>query len=404
MRTVSLKTSGTLAFTTGYRSLHEDRQKRYMKYQRAIIRTLTILIGFGATISPVAAHSGTTHAGTPHWFLFVLLIGGICTVVGASVALRRELLSLAKTGALLTVGAVTIVFGGIGLVELQVVGQTPPQLVEIYPILSLIVSTLLATGGLLVARMKYSTKPQYAFLCLILAAWIGYPAFMPNQGTTNPLGYLIVLSLPTLLAYIIWTDARGVLQSLRLETKPKIAGIGAGFLMSIFFAFSAGTMSFSPDEGVNVPSEAFIIPYDVSSPLVIWPAIEWYFPSIPFTGYLSVGTVLFMAILGGLSGLNVAVVTQQWINAESVAGGELFSGSLIASGATACCCCAPAFYGVLSVLFGAAATPVYWSFMIPSSPVSGIFFAGSVLLLLGSLLKSTGGTDTRVAPSVSRLS
>lgn len=159
-------------------------------------------------------------------------------------------------------------------------------------------------------------------------------------------------------------------------------------------AFSAGTMSVNPDQGVNMPTEAFLVPYQVAGPLVVWPAIEWYFPSIPFSGYLSLGTILMMDVLGGLVGLNVAAVVQQGIGGESTAGKPLFSGSLAVSGATACCCCAPAFYGVLSVLFGGVVTPVYWSFMISTSPVSGAFLTASILLLLGSFLQSSGGSAT----------
>jgi hypothetical protein len=150
-------------------------------------------------------------------------------------------------------------------------------------------------------------------------------------------------------------------------------------------------MSFNPDEGVGAPTEFFVRPFDVASPLVVWPAVEWYVPSLDFTGYLSVGTLILMGVLGGLVGLNVAVVSQQW-TAGATAGKELLSGSLAASGATACCCCAPALYGILSVFFGTAATPAYWSFMIPSSPVGGTFFALSVVLLLNSFLRSTGAS------------
>jgi hypothetical protein len=372
-----------------------------MNRRRSVVHLVVIAVSLGGLASPAAAHSGTTHAGTPHWILFVLFVGGLGAILGATTAVRRDVRSLPLAGGLFAFGSVVAVFGAIGLVELQVVGQTPPQLVEMYPLLSLLVAGMLSIGGFLFVRFNYPTKPQYALLCLILAGWIAYPGVMPNQGYRNPLGYLIVLGLPLILGYIIWTDARGVLQSLRLQTKPKITGVGAGFLMSVFFAFSAGTMSFNPEQGVNGPTEAFIIPYDVASPLVIWPAIEWYFPSIPFSGYLSIGSLLLMGVLGSLVGLNVAVVTQQWIGSESLAGKELFSGSVAVSGATACCCCAPAFYGVLSVVFGAAATPVYWSFMIPSSPVGSTFFAASVILLLGSFLRSTGNVGGGVNPQTS---
>ena len=336
--------------------------------------------------------------------LFFLFIAGLSAMIGAGMAMRRDILPLPLVGVLLTGGAITAVFGGIGLVEIQVVGQTPPTLIAFYPVLSLLLAGLLTIGGFLFVRFKYPTKPQYALLCLLLAGWIVYPTMMPNQGYYNPLGYGLVLTLPFLIAYIIWTEARGVLQSLRLQTIPKVVGVGAGLLMSVFFAFSAGTMSFNPDSGINAPTEAFFIPYQVASPLVVWPAVEWYFPSFSFTGYLSVGTGVLMVILGGLIGLNVAVVVQQWSTAGSVAGKQLFSGSLAASGATACCCCAPAFYGALSVLFGTAVTPVYWSFMIPSSPIGSTFFAASVLLLLGSFLQSSGASQSSVSSSVAATS
>jgi hypothetical protein len=368
-----------------------------MRVRRLISRSSLVLVGLTLSISPVAAHSGTTHAGTPHGVLFFFLIGGLCAMIGAGMAVRRDVLSLPLIGVVLTAGALSAVFGGIGLVEIQVVGQSPPKLIAIYPVLSILLAGILSIGGFLFVRFRYPTKPQYALLCLLLAGWIAYPTVMPNQGYYNPLGYVLVLSLPFLIAYIIWTDARGVLQSLRLQTIPKVVGVGAGLLMSIFFVFSAGTMSFNPDTGINAPTKAFLIPYQVASPLVVWPAVEWYFPSIPFTGYLSVGTLVLMGILGGLIGLNVAVVVQQWSSAGSVAGKQLFSGSLAASGATACCCCAPAFYGALSVLFGTAVTPVYWSFMIPSSPVGSTFFTASVLLLLGSFLQSTGTSPSTVS-------
>ena len=206
------------------------------------------MAGLWVLVTPAAAHSGTTHAGTPHWVLFVLFVGGIGTLLGATTAARGEIVTLPLAGVLSTLSAVVAVFGGIGLVELQVVGLAPLQLVELYPLLSLLVSGLLSFGGFLCVRFRYPTKPQYALLCIVLAGWIGYPAVMPNRGYSNPLGYLIVLSLPVILGYIIRTDARGVLQSLRLQTTPKVAGLGAGLLMSAFFAFSAGTMSFNPDQ------------------------------------------------------------------------------------------------------------------------------------------------------------
>jgi hypothetical protein len=64
------------------------------------------------------------------------------------------------------------------------------------------------------------------------------------------------------------------------------------------------------------------------------------------------------------------------------------AGALASSGATACCCCAPAVYGVVGAAFGTAASPVYWAFLDPASPVGGLFLSASVILLTGSAVRS----------------
>jgi hypothetical protein len=126
----------------------------------------------------------------------------------------------------------------------------------------------------------------------------------------------------------------------------------------------------------------------LADPLVSWPAVEFYFPSVPLSGFVSVGTVLLFGFIGSLVGLNVAFVANQWERASDAESSRALFGSLAASGATACCCCAPAMYGVASAVLGAAASPIYWAFMDPTSPVGGTFFAVSVLLLTTSLVRS----------------
>jgi hypothetical protein len=337
--------------------------------------------------APVAAHSGTTHAGTPHWLLLLTLVGGLGIVLSGTLGVSRFQVDPRRSGGLVAIGAVLAVFGAVGLVEIQVVGRTGPSMLSIYPILSLLVGGTLAVGGFVFVAVRYPHRPRYAALALVLSGWIVYPTVMPNEGLTHPLGYALVAALPIVLVHILRQDAAALIESVRLERRPKLIGVAAGLLMAVFFLFSAGIMSLNPDDGRNLPRSELVTTYEVADPLVMWPAFEWYFPSVPFSGYLSVGTVILVGTLAGLVGLNVAVVSQQWLGTGTPATKQLFSGSTAISGATACCCCAPAFYGVLSVLFESAATPVYWAFMIPSSPVGSTFFAVSVILLVGSLVR-----------------
>jgi len=214
---------------------------------------------------------------------------------------------------------------------------------------------------------------------------------MPNGGVYNPAGHVLVVTVVLAVGYVLWRDARAVLQSLRRDRRPLGAGLLAGTLFSVFFLFSAGTLTLNPDPGVGAPTEPLVIFLPVADPLVAWPAVEFVFPSVPLAGYFSVGTVLLVTLLGTLAALNVGVMVQQWATGTRDSSGTSALGMAATTGATACCCCAPAFYGVLSVLFGAAATPAYWAFLDPSSPVGGVFFAASVVLLLGSVVRAVSG-------------
>ncbi|WP_232701551.1 hypothetical protein [Halobacterium wangiae] len=344
-----------------------------------------------AAVGSAAAHSGTTHAGTPHWLLFVLVLLGGAVTAGAVAAYRRRVVGGATSAIVALSAAVVGAFGLVGLVELQVVAETPPTLTDVYPTLSLVVGVAMAVGSLVVGRLRWPQRPRYAGLGLLLAAWVVYPVAMPNGGVYNPLGHVLVVGVVLAVGYVLWRDARAVVQSLRHDRRPLGAGLLAGPLFSVFFLFSAGTLTLNPDSGVGAPTESLVVFLPVSDPLVAWPAVEFVFPSVPMAGYFSVGTVLLLALLGSLVSLNVGVMVQQWRAGTADSSGTSALGMAATTGATACCCCAPAFYGVLSVVFGAAATPAYWAFLDPSSPVGGVFFAASVVLLLGSVVRAVGG-------------
>lgn len=92
--------------------------------------------------------------------------------------------------------------------------------------------------------------------------------------------------------------------------------------------------------------QQFVTTVSVASPLVVWPAVEFYLPAIPLSGVISVGSVLLFSLLGGLVGLNLTVVTAQWHAGRNAASTGSLLEALTTSGATACCCCAPAMYRV----------------------------------------------------------
>jgi hypothetical protein len=361
---------------------------------RAASRALGAAVALGAVSGSAAAHSGTTHAGTPHWLLFVLATVGLVSAVVVLAAYRRRRLAGTVAAPVGLLAALLGAFGLVGLVELQVVAETGPQIRDVYPTLSLVVGAAMAVGSLVVGRVRWPNRPRYAGLGILLAAWVVYPVVMPNGGTYHPAGYVLVAAVLFAVAYVLKRDAWGVVQSLRRDRRPLTAGGLAGVLFAVFFAFSAGTLTFNPDDGIGAPTDTTVVFLPVSDPLVAWPAVEFVFPSVPMAGFVSLGTLALMALLGSLVATNVGVLVQQARAESASSGGTSALGMAATSGATACCCCAPAFYGVLSVLFGAAATPAYWAFLDPTSPVGGVFFAASVVLLLGSVVRATGGSES----------
>lgn len=357
-----------------------------------------------ALVPTASAHTGTTHAGTPHWVLLGLFVLGLLLIGTARWASTRTVLSNRWGASAMLVGFVLAGLGAIGLVEIQVVATVGPSLNHLYPVASLLVGTTVMVASLLVTRRYWPDRPRYAALGTLLGAWIVYPVTFANDGITNPLGYVIVVSLPLLVGYVVWRDAEPVLRSAFDSSFSRRVGLSTAVFTTVVVAFSAGTVTVNPDPGVNTPTEGFLKTFPVADPLVTWPAIEFFVPAIPLAGMVSVGTVILFGVLGGLVGLNAAVVTDQWQAGRDLSlRGSLF-GSLTTTGATACCCCAPAMYGVVSAVFGTAATPVYWAFMDTASPLSSAFLTASVLLLTASLVHAASGpvgTDEDLAADVS---
>ena len=361
------------------------------RVRRAGAGVAGVVLATAGFAGPAAAHSGTTHAGTPHWLLVVLVaLGGLATA-GIVAAYRRRRLSGPRAAVGALAAGVVAGFGLIGVVELQVVAETTPGLTDIYPPLSLAVASVMALGSVVLGRTRYPDRPRYAALGVLLAAWVVYPVAMPNGGVYHPLGHVLVVAVVLAVAYVLRRDAWAVVQSLRADRGPRLAGLAAGTVFVAVFAVSAGTLTFNPDSGVGAPTEPLVMVLPIADPLVAWPAVEFVFPSVPMGGFVSVGTLLLFGLLGGLVTLNVGVVAQQYRAGRKADSSTSALGMAATTGATACCCCAPAFYGLLSVFVGGAATPAYWAFMNPSSPLGGSFFAASVLLMVGGLLRATGG-------------
>jgi uncharacterized membrane protein len=337
-------------------------------------------------VQPVAAHSGSTHASTPHWVFLVVALGG-GAVVGGSALLGQRVWSdhpkRTLSGVLIGLGVTLL--GTIAIIQIQIepIGTTP-TLHAWYPPLALGITVLLTTGSLLLGVWRWPSRPEYSALGMALGVWVGYPALMPNSGYRHPLGYLLVVVVPVLVGYILLVDVWPVVRSDAVDGLSRRVGGLVAAMFGVFFLFSAGLFTVNPEQGVNGPTTAFVTTASFANPLVVWPAVEFYFPSIPLAGAMSVGTALLIGTLVGLIRVSASLMTAVWQRSLELSSSGGILGGLATTGATACCCCGPAVYAVASVFFGVSASPLYWAFIDPASPLGALFFTAAVTLLVWS--------------------
>jgi hypothetical protein len=351
------------------------------------------LVGFGSLslVPTAAAHDGSTHAGTPHWvFLGITLLG--VSIVGISLHFGRTRWANfpQRTIKSLLLGATIAMLGTIAVIQIQIepIGTTPAAL-EWYPIFAGIVGISILTASLFGGFVRWPDRPRYALLGMLLGVWVLYPVIMPGLGYTNPLGYLLVVAVPLVIGYIFWRDVSPALSTVVVDPFSRRVGGIVAVLFTVFFLFSAGLFTVNPDEGVNAPTEAFVTIASFANPLVVWPAIEFYLPSIPLSGALSVGTMLVIGLLAALIGVNTALMTTVWQRGIELSSTVGAGGAVATTGATACCCCGPAVYAIASAILGVSASPLYWAFLAPSSPLGALFFVGAITLLTGSSIRLT---------------
>lgn len=365
-----------------------------MSRRRWCLRTAAFIVAATTLVPTVSAHEGTVHGGTPHLLLLGTLVVGIVLLATVAWLDRVGGAPDPRTSAsLLVVGVSLSALATVGLVEIQVEPlSTTPLPRQFYPVLTVFGGMALALGSVVAYLYRWGDRHAYPVLGTVLGFWVAYPALLPGDASRHPLGYLLVLAVPVLLGSVFWTELRPALA--RVDTRGRLAGIAAGLAFAGFFAFSSGLATFNPDPVPQAGGEPFAVVTTFVSPLVSWPAIEVYRPGIPLFAALSVGTAITLGILAGLVGINAALGATVW-RTQNATGGDRaaatdggtvtgVTGALATTGATACCCCGPALYGIASAALGASASPLYWAFTDPESPLATLFLVAAIGLLTAS--------------------
>jgi len=292
-----------------------------------------------------------------------------------------------------TVGAV--LFEGLAPDPTYTAGSMPfPRLW--YTPLSLGVGIATAVASLTIGLVRWPTRPQYTFLGILIGLWVAYPSLIPGPASdTHPLGYAIVFSMPLLVGYIVWTDAKGVLRRTLQRPFARRFGLGVGAIAAFFFISASNYLSFFPEQGIPQKVNVDVLP--VIYPLVTWQTLEIYLPQVPMFAAMSVGLAILVGTVSVLIGLNAALVARQW-RAEGMASGGTAQGTAGPTafvGSCACGCCGPIVAQVAILAVGpSVAAPLYWLFVDPMSPFASVFLVGSILLFTGSIVYATNSMQT----------
>jgi hypothetical protein len=365
---------------------------------RAMLTAVLLVAGLGSM--PIAsAHGGTVTVNgfeLEQWFGLVPLVVGLGIVAGSQY-LHRLRPSAARYRLHGTVvGLVVGVFGAIWIVQLSPYEWLTAQPIiprAIHAPLMLLVGTGIMLASVLVGQFRWSRRPRFAGLGVLLGMWVAYPGLsaLGIYTETNSLGYLIVFGLVVGLGYVLYRDAGSLIRRLLADRTARRFGFIVGALSVLFFAFSSGMLYLIPDEGTGVSlSEQIVAVLPVADPLVMWPAVEFWYPEVPIGGVISVGTVLLVTLFGTLIGLNAALFAFQSGSGTSQTG----AGIAGIAAPQACCCCGPALSQIAVVTLGpSAGAPIYLLFGDPSSSIGSLFFVASVAVLTGLLVRATDRPD-----------
>ena len=370
--------------------------------RRVLVLAVTVVATIGA--APVAsAHSGHVYVNGVHlsqWYGLIPLVLGIGIALGSRylpALLRPQHAQYALYSVFF--GLVVAVFGAIWIVQLSPYEWLTAQPViprALHAPLMFLAGSVIMLASVIGGQLKWPTRPRYAGLGVLLGLWVAYPGLsaVGVYTETNPLGYLIVFGLVVALGYVLWRDARGLLGRLSADRAARRFGISVGLLAVVFFMFSSGMLYLLPDDGVGVSlSEPIVAVLPVADPLVLWPAIEFWYPQLPLGGMVSVGTALLIVTFGGLIGLNAALFAFQWRGTHSGGLSQTTAGIAGIAAPQACCCCGPMLSQIAVVTLGpSAAAPLYLLFADPSSSIGSLFFVASVAILAGTLVNAAGAT------------
>lgn len=379
-----------------------DEEPGERSQRHGSIRPVSVLILFVLVLTQIpvvsAGHGAaeTTELTQAHGIVLALV--GVM-VLGSTIILKRTD-RVSPTRALygvfvgLTVAALGVIVFSAAAPDPSYTADSMPFSRSWYPLIALSLGFLIMTLSIIVGLLRWPTRPRYIFFGILMGLWIAYPYLIPDQASdTHPLGYLIVLGTPVFVGYLIRKDAGDLLSVVLRDPVARRFGIGVGIVATVYFLSVTGYLSFVPEPGVYNRDQSFIGILSHIYELVRWPMLFTYLPDVPlvpiFLLVISPGVLVVTGLLGGLIGLNSALIAHHWRVEEQVGKTKSTTQTAAVVGCSTCGCCGPLVAQVAILAAGPSiAAPLYWVFIDSASPLSALFIVAAIVLFTGSLIYS----------------
>jgi hypothetical protein len=227
---------------------------------RHVLR-LAVFGAFLTQIPLVSAHGESSSPFLTEGSALVIALSGVLLTGLAVVGKRSERISPRSA-------LYTVLFGvsvaTLGVILFEGVTPDPAYTASSMPFprswyvpLSLGVGLSVTLFSFVAGWLRWPTRPRYTFLGMFIGLWIAYPSLVPGAASdTHPVGYALVVSLPVLIGYIVWTDARHAIAAALRDTVARRFAVGITIVTALFFVSASNYLSFFPDE--DVPPETVV--------------------------------------------------------------------------------------------------------------------------------------------------
>lgn len=260
---------------------------------------------------------------------------------------------------------------------------------------------IIGIGGLGLYRRLRGGAPVTRYgivLAQLLAGWLllGFVQAATARTPGTPmwlylLGEVVFLLAITAVWAFVQGNVGGTVRLVLRRPRYRLLAIALAVVVAGFYLWIGNVIAPpEPDEMPAPGTDAFAAFVPIYGPLAMWPAVEFWLPQITLFGAPSVGTVLVVGTIAALMALSwtailfAAQLRRHVSRAQNAKLGGL--GGLGVAGASFCCCCTPAIYPALALVFGTSTASSISAWLLgSSSPFYNLSMVGMIALMLWAL-------------------